>query len=158
VRGCRIDRQLWKDLPPEKRLAAATAFWVGDEDETAGCQIRAIALSKRLTSVSMQALSVERRAKQLSWATFPMRWPRALVSCRFADERPLMAAFTLDAVGVKHENGLIAEEEIAPPASGFACRGDRQGRLSQCRHPVFEDAGGPRHDTWATKGLLTPSS
>jgi hypothetical protein len=39
---------------------------------------------------------------------------RALIAYHFAVQRPLMSAF-LDALGIGHDNGLITEEQLAPP-------------------------------------------
>jgi hypothetical protein len=158
--------KLWKDLPPEKRLAAATAFW-SDEDEAAEVpQIEAIMLlAKRLNfrPKSMQAMPVERRAKQLAQLgdVSDAVAARALVSYHFADERPLMAAF-LDAVGIKHENGLITEEEIAPPDEAKLRTAVETVRAAHPEDAVtlyLKTLAALDNDTWAgLKGLLTPSS
>ena len=39
---------------------------------------------------------------------------RVLIAHHFANKRPLMSAF-LDALGIKHEDGLIADEQVSPP-------------------------------------------
>ena len=39
---------------------------------------------------------------------------RLLVAYHLQHQRPMMAAF-LDALGIQHEDGLIADEEIEPP-------------------------------------------
>ena len=75
-------------------------------------------LARRLNfrAKSVRALSAERRAKQL--AQMPdvsdAVASRALVAYHFAAERPLMGAF-LDALGIAHDQGLIKEDEVAPP-------------------------------------------
>ena len=109
--------RLWKDMPPEKRLAAATAFWrdeQGTEQRVEATALLARRLKFRLKSV--QALPVERRARFL--AQIPdvsdTLAGRALIAYHFETERPLMAAF-LDALGITHENGLIAEDEVPVP-------------------------------------------
>jgi hypothetical protein len=66
----------------------------------------------------VQSLSIDKRARHLaqlpdvsdSIAT------RALIAYHFASQRPLMAAF-LDALGIAHDNGLITEEDVPPPAA-----------------------------------------
>ena len=65
---------------------------------------------------SVRALSAERRAKQLAQMAdvSDAVASRALVAYHFAAERPLMAAF-LDALGIAHDQGLIKEDEVAPP-------------------------------------------
>jgi hypothetical protein len=111
--------RIWKMLSPEKRLAAATAFWADEDDAAELAQFEAVAaLARRLNfrTKSVVALPVERRAKQLAQMSDVSDGiaSRALVSYHFAQERPLMAAF-LDALGVKHDQGLIAEEEMSAP-------------------------------------------
>ena len=45
---------------------------------------------------------------------------RLLVAYHLAHQRPMMASF-LDALGIAHEDGLIADEELeAPPADKLA--------------------------------------
>ncbi len=112
--------RLWRELPLEKRLAAADAFWRDERSqEIHAPRVEAIVIiAKRLNfrGKSVQALPVEKRAKYLaqlpeiseSIAT------HALIAYHFAAQRPLMGAF-LDAVGIPHENGLITAEEVAAP-------------------------------------------
>jgi hypothetical protein len=113
--------QLWKDMPLEKRVLAAEAFW-RDEDSP-DIQVQqmeaVVALARRLNfrTRSIQALPVDRRARHLaqmgdvseSVAT------RALIAYHFMNQRPLMASF-LDALGIAHEDGLITEENVQAPA------------------------------------------
>ncbi|MNC86006.1 hypothetical protein D3C83_16330 [compost metagenome] len=49
---------------------------------------------------------------------------RLLVAYHLAHQRAMMGSF-LDALGIKHENGLIEEEEVAPPTA------DRLGEAAQ---------------------------
>jgi hypothetical protein len=128
--------RIWKELPVEKRVAAADAFWRDEEAEDIHVQhIEAIvAIAKRLNfrPKSVQSLPIDRRAKQL--AQLPdvsdALATRALISYHFAAQRPLMGAF-LDALGIAHENGLItAEEGVTPP--------DREA-LAKAAEKVRED-------------------
>jgi hypothetical protein len=111
--------RVWKDLPPDLRLAAATAFWGDEDDAAAVAQYEAIAtIARRLNfrPKSVRALPAERRAKQLANMAdvSDAVASRALVAYHFTGQRPLMAAF-LDALGIAHEDGLIKEDEVAPP-------------------------------------------
>ncbi len=109
--------KLWKDLPPEKRIAAAEALW-RDADGMEQQVEAVVLLARRLNfrAKSVQTLPIEQRARHLA------RIPdvsdslagRALVAYHFDIERPLMAAF-LDALGVAHEEGLITAEELPRP-------------------------------------------
>lgn len=111
--------RLWKDLTPENRLIAAEAFWRDDQADAGMQQIEAVvAIAKRLNfrPKSIQALPLERRAKQLAHMPDVSDGiaTRALIAYHFSARRPLMAAF-LDALGIAHEDGLIKEESVPPP-------------------------------------------
>jgi hypothetical protein len=113
--------EIWKSMPIEKRVRAADAFWRDEESPDIEVQHveAAVALARRFNfrPKTMAALPVERRARQL--AQMPdvsdAVATRALVAYHFADQRPLMGAF-LDALGITHDNGLITDEQVAPPA------------------------------------------
>jgi hypothetical protein len=127
--------QLWKSLSEERRLQAATAFW--EDEQSVAEQVEAVGAIARQINFrpkSVLAMPVERRARQLA------RMPRLsdslvgrlLVAYHLATQRPMMAAF-LDALGIGHENGLIAEEEVKAP--------DRDALIAAARdlatkHPV----------------------
>jgi len=110
--------QLWKSLPPERRLQAAEAFWT---DQEAGLEqaeaVALIAQKIKFRAKSVIAMPADKRARHL--ASFPvvseLVAARLLVAYHLAHQRPMMAAF-LDAVGIPHENGMIADEEGKAPA------------------------------------------
>jgi hypothetical protein len=106
-------------MTAEQRAAAADAFWKEDQADIQMQHMEAIVTIARRMNFrpkSVQALPLERKSKMLaqmadvsdSIAT------RALISYHFQTKRDLMAAF-LDAVGITHENGMIAEESVPPP-------------------------------------------
>jgi len=112
--------QLWKALPAEKRVLVAEAFW---RDETSPeIEVQhleaALLLAKRLNfrPKSVIGLSVDRRARHLAQVAdvSDAVATRGLIAYHFALMRPLMAAF-LDALGISHDNGLITDEDLAPP-------------------------------------------
>jgi hypothetical protein len=114
--------QLWKTLPPDKKLEAAAAFWT---DQEAGMEqaeaIALIAQKIKFRAKSVVAMPSEKKARHL--ASFPqvseLVAARLLVAYHLAHQRPMMGAF-LDAVGIAHENGMIADEELkAPPADAL---------------------------------------
>src|SRR6185436_17479948 len=111
--------RLWKSMSPEQRLTAADAFWREDQNDIQLQHMDAIAtMARRLNfrTKSVQALPVERRAKllsQLSEVSDAVA-TRALIAYHFTARRDLMAAF-LDALGIPHDNGVINEENVAPP-------------------------------------------
>jgi hypothetical protein len=111
--------RLWKTMSSDQRLAAAEAFWREDQADIQMQHADAIvSIAKRLNfrAKSVQALPLERRARLL--AQMPEVSDgvatRALISYHFQARRDLMAAF-LDALGIPHENGMIAEESVTPP-------------------------------------------
>ena len=112
--------KLWKEMTPENRLVAADAFWRDDQSEAGMQHVEAVvAIAKRLNfrPKSVQALSLERRAKHLAHMSeiSDAIATRALIAYHFSARRDLMSAF-LDALGVAHENGLIKDETVTPPA------------------------------------------
>jgi hypothetical protein len=112
--------KIWKEMPLEKRVQAADAFWRDEESSDIKVQhVEAIVtIARRLNfrPKSVQALPVERRAKQLAQINevSDALATRALIAYHFASQRPLMTTF-LDALGIPHENGLITAEDVTPP-------------------------------------------
>ncbi len=124
--------RLWKDLPADKRVRAAEAFWRDEQSpEIQWQQLEAtVTLAKRLNfrPKSVQALSIERRAKHLAQVNdlSDAVATRVLIAYHFATQRPLMAAF-LDALGIGHDNGMITDDPVDAP--------DRE-RLAAAVHAV----------------------
>jgi len=109
--------RLWKRMPLEKRLDAAELFW--SDEQSTDQQIEAIATlaaHMKFRTKSVVALPVDRKAKYLVGLpnVSDSIAARALVSYHLARQRPMMAAF-LDALGISHEDGLIAEENVGAP-------------------------------------------
>ena len=109
--------QLWKRMSPERRIQAAEAFW---RDENANVEqgeaIATIAQRIKFRPKSVPSLSVEKKARYLvSLAVVSeLVAARLLVAYHLEQQRPMMASF-LDALGIGHEDGLIAGDDIAPP-------------------------------------------
>jgi len=110
---------LWKSLTPERKQQAAEAFW---RDENAAVEqaeaIAAIAMRIKFRVKSAQALPIEKKARHLVALgnVSEMIAARLLVAFHLAHQRPMMATF-LDALGIAHDDGLIASEDLAAPAS-----------------------------------------
>ena len=111
--------QLWKRLSPERKLIAAEAFW---QDENAAAEqaeaIVLIAQRIKFRTRSVQALPREKKARHLVslGAVSEIVAARLLVAYHLRHQRPMMAAF-LDSLGIAHDEGLIADEDLqAPPA------------------------------------------
>src|SRR4051812_40959022 len=88
--------RLWKRMPIERRVDAATLFW--DDEHSADQQLEAIssiATHMKFRPKSVLTLAPERRAKYL--ATLPTISDaiaaRALVNYRLERQRGMMAAF-----------------------------------------------------------------
>ncbi len=114
--------RLWKSMTSAQRLAAVQAFWL--EEQAGDEQLQAVMLiaqQKKFRPKSVIALDAERKARHLSSI---MNLPdalvaRALIAYHLAEQRPMMGVF-LDSLGITHENGLIKEETVAPPAARLA--------------------------------------
>ena len=111
--------QLWKQLTPERKLIAAEAFWRDDNAALEQAEaVATIAQRIKFRAKSVLSLPVEKKAHHL--ATLPavseLVAARLLVAYHLDQQRPMMAAF-LDALGIAHENGLIADEDMAPPSA-----------------------------------------
>lgn len=107
-------------MPADRRLAAAELFWGDDESAEQQVEaIAAIAAHMKFRTKSVLALAPGRKAKYL--ATLPTVSDtvaaRALVNYHLENQRPMMAAF-LDHLGIAHEDGLIAEENVVKPDGG----------------------------------------
>ena len=108
--------RLWRRMNPDQRIRAARAFWA--EETATDDQVQAallIAQIKKFRPKFVLGLDDERRAKHLaSLAAMPEALAaRALVVYHLAEQREMMGVF-LDALGLKHDNGLIEEDEAKP--------------------------------------------
>ena len=106
----------------DQRTRAAHAFWA--DPEATDDQVQAaflIAQQKKFRPKTVIGLDLERKAKHLaSLGGVPDAMAaRALIVYHLAEQRPMMGAF-LDALGIKHENGLIDEEDVKPDAARIA--------------------------------------
>ena len=113
--------QLWKQLPPDRKLQAAEAFW-GDENAALEQAEVIVAIAQRIKfrPKSVVALPREKKARHLValGAVSELVAARLLVAYHLAQQRPMMGSF-LDAMGIKHDQGLIEEqeEEVPPPSA-----------------------------------------
>ena len=106
--------RLWKHLPPEERLAAASAFFAEPPPELAGAALGALVKARHLRPQAARALAPEAQARILATVLDPGE-PLAqglLVSLHLGARRPLLGAF-LDALGLPHEDGVLKDEADA---------------------------------------------
>ena len=118
-----LPSQLWKQLPADRKLVAAEAFW---RDENAAAEqaelLATIAQRIKFRTKSVIALPVEKKARQLVSlpAVSEEVAARLLVVYHVAHQRPMMGQF-LDGLGIAHEDGMISDEAItAPPQERLA--------------------------------------
>jgi len=110
--------QLWKQLNPERKRQAADAFW--RDEHAANEQAEAIGLIAQRIKFRLKSvitMPVEKKSQYvLSMpAVSEMLAARLLVAYHLAHQRPMMGAF-LTALGIAHEEGIIAEEDVKPPS------------------------------------------
>jgi hypothetical protein len=104
-------------MSPERRMQAAEAFW---RDANANVEqaeaIATIAQRIKFRPKSVVSLPVEKKARYLLSLgdVSELVAARLLVAYHLERQRPMMGSF-LDALGIRHEDGLIAEDEVAPP-------------------------------------------
>jgi hypothetical protein len=114
---------LWKRLSAERKLEAAQEFWRDDNARSEQAEaIIAIAARIKFRPKSVIGLPTERKASHLVSlpAISELVAARLLVVHHLRHQRPMMATF-LDALGIKHEDGLIADDELkAPPPEKLA--------------------------------------
>jgi hypothetical protein len=127
--------RLWRDMPGDKRVSAALAFWRDtDSPDIAVQHAEAIGLLARRLNFrvrSLQTLPAERRARHLGQMAdvSDAIATRALIAYHFETQRPLMAAF-LDAAGIEHDNGLITAEQVSPPGADVLAKAATTVRAS----------------------------
>jgi hypothetical protein len=117
---------LWKEMSPEKRLSAATAFWTDEHGHDQQVEV-IVTLARKMNfrPKSVPALPLERRAKLLAGMDVSDAVAsRALIAYHLAEERPMMGAF-LDALSIEHDNGLITAEEVPAPDKAKLAEGVR---------------------------------
>lgn len=108
--------KLWKEMSDAARLEAALAFFA--DEQSVAEQAEAIGLIARQINFrpkSVIALPAEKKARYLvrMARVSDIVAARLLVAYHLAHKRPMMGAF-LDKLGIAHENGLIAEEQVKP--------------------------------------------
>jgi hypothetical protein len=108
---------IFKQMSTERRREAAEAFWKSQNDPQEQAEVIAlIAQRLKFRTKSVVVLPIAKKTQYLlSLLSLPeMVAARLLVAYHIGHQRALMSAF-LDALGIAHDNGMIAEEtEVAP--------------------------------------------
>jgi hypothetical protein len=116
--------RLWKSLPPEERLSAATSFFAEPPPELAGVALGALVKARHLRPQAARSLAPGAQARILATVLDPGE-PLAqglLVALHLGHRRALLGAF-LDALSLPHEDGVLKEEaDAAPPVTEASAR------------------------------------
>ena len=118
-----LPSQLWKQLSTDRKTLAADAFWADDNATAEQAEALAtIANRIKFRLKSVLAMPIEKKTRYL--LQLPVLSEalaaRLLVAYHLTHQRPMMSRF-LDELGIAHEDGLIADEELsAPPADRLA--------------------------------------
>ena len=110
--------QLWKHLDPGKKRQAADAFWRDEHAENEQAEaIGLIAQRIKFRLKSVITMPVEKKSHYVLAmpAVSEMLAARLLIAYHLAHQRSMMGAF-LDVLGIRHEEGIIAEEDVKPPS------------------------------------------
>ena len=102
---------IWREMTPEQRLLAAGALWADSDSLSQQAEaVQAIARHLHFRPQSVLKLAPEKRARHLAAVRLVSESlaSRALVVYHLAAKRPMLEAF-LGALGIAHENGIIAE-------------------------------------------------
>jgi hypothetical protein len=130
--------RVWKHLPPQDRLTAASSFFGEVPAELAGVALGALAKARKMRPQAARRLPVDAQARILATVLEPGE-PLAqglLVALHLADRRPLLAAF-LDALGLPHEDGVIKEEADGAPITPDEARAAVQALSTFPREQVL---------------------
>jgi hypothetical protein len=110
--------KLWMSLPADVRLLAARSYdWKSPESRLEAELTIARALKFR--DVFVHKLPLEKRIGYLAQAVRPADSLAAslLLALHLEHRRPILGTF-LDVLGIKHDNGLITDDnEVEPPSS-----------------------------------------
>jgi hypothetical protein len=110
--------QLWKQLPTERRLQAAEAFWKDKEATVEQAEaIATIAQRIKFRTRSVMSMPIDKKARHLGSlaGVSELVAARLLVAYHLDRHRPMMTTF-LDALGIAHEDGVITDEDLKPPS------------------------------------------
>jgi hypothetical protein len=107
--------RLWRSLPRAERELAARAFWRQPPADAAAAAAREVVDLLRVRPQQFAKIPVESRVRALAGLASPSESvaEALLVALHLGERRALLGDF-LDALGVAHEEGLIAEEAEVP--------------------------------------------
>lgn len=106
--------RIWKRLSREERTAAAASFWKDTPPEVTGMALAALVKARHMRPQVARSMPPDEQARALA-SVLDVGEPVAsslLVALHLGERRPMLATF-LDAAGLRHENGLLKDEDDA---------------------------------------------
>ena len=128
--------RLWKRMSREERGAAAAAFWKETPAEVSGLALAAVVQARHIRPQVARSLPPEEQARALA-SVLNVGEPVAaslLVALHLGERRPMLATF-LDAAGLAHENGVLADDD-----AGAAVPEDAAGKGVEALRAAGHDA------------------
>jgi hypothetical protein len=115
--------RLWRALAREDRVAAARAFWNRPTEEAGALATKEVVTLLRVRPQAFQKIPLEQRVRALAGLANPPESlaDALLVALHVGERRGLLTDF-LDAAGIPHEEGLIAEDAELPELGEAAVR------------------------------------
>ena len=104
--------RMWKRMSREERGAAAAAFWKETPPEVSGLALAAVVQARHIRPQVARALPPEEQARTLA-SVLNVGEPVAaslLVALHLGERRPMLATF-LDAAGLRHEDGVLKDDD-----------------------------------------------
>jgi hypothetical protein len=126
---------LWKAMSEAQRKAAAEAFWADDESVAEQTEVMLL-LARKLNFryKSIESMAAERKVGHLLKLAQVSEGvaARLLITYHLATQRPMMGAF-LDGLGIAHEDGLIAAEDVPKPEAATL---EASAKAIAAKHPA----------------------
>ena len=104
--------RLWKRMSREERGAAAAAFWKETPPEVSGLALAAVVQARHIRPQVARSLPPEEQARTLA-SVLNVGEPVAaslLVALHLGERRAMLATF-LDAAGLRHEDGVLKDDD-----------------------------------------------
>jgi hypothetical protein len=130
-----LQQRIWNVMGPERRQAAAEAFWENPGQKPLHPQIEAL-LAQRLKArpVFIRRLSAHKKAVYVAreMAANPQIWDAAMTAYHFAGHRSMLVDF-LDAIGIAHKGGQYELPDASGPADAEKLEAAVNGLLEKYR-------------------------
>jgi hypothetical protein len=106
--------RVWKSLTRDERSAAAATFWEEPPQEVTGAALGAIVRARHMRPQVARSMSAEERAVALAGVPDPGELVASslLVALHLGHRREMLTTF-LDALGLPHQEGILADDDAA---------------------------------------------